>query len=81
MQSKLVNNSHFNDLTLKELIADFENVRAATNSFIHSLSPTQLQLKDKAWVFELTVESFLRATIGHEMHHINIIKKRYLPAL
>lgn len=47
----------------------------------HRLSPTQLQLKDKAWVFELTVESFLRATIGHEMHHINIIKKRYLPAL
>ena len=31
-----------------------------------------------AWKYELTVEEFLKATIGHEIHHMNIIKSRYL---
>ena len=36
------------------------------------------ELKGVAWKYELTVEEFLKATIGHEIHHIIIIKDRYL---
>ncbi len=77
-QEVLVNGSRFTELPLSFLISDFEKVRAASNSFIESLSPQQLQLKGTAWIFTLTVEEFLRATIGHELHHVNIIKERYL---
>ncbi|ODT35187.1 MAG: hypothetical protein BGN92_01425 [Sphingobacteriales bacterium 41-5] len=77
-QEVLVNGSRFTELPLSFLISDFEKVRTASNSFIESLSPQQLQLKGTAWIFTLTVEEFLRATIGHELHHVNIIKERYL---
>jgi hypothetical protein len=77
-QNLLVDNSRFDELSLQQLLTDFKNVRAATNSFIDSLSPSQLKLKGVAWKYELCVEEFLKATIGHEMHHINIIKEKYL---
>lgn len=77
----MVNNSRSTELPLSFMISDFENVRAATNSFIDSLSDEQLQLRGSAWKFTLTVEDFLRATVGHETHHMNIIKGRYLPII
>lgn len=77
-QNLLVENSRFDELSLEQLLTDFRNVRAATNSFIDSLSTLQLNLKGFAWKYELTVEEFLKATIGHEKHHMDIIKERYL---
>ena len=77
-QNLLVINSRFDELNLQQLITDLKNVRTATNSFIDSLSEEQLKLKGFAWKYELAVEEFLKATIGHEIHHINIIKDRYL---
>ncbi|HEX5150927.1 MAG TPA: DinB family protein [Parafilimonas sp.] len=76
-QILLVENSRSDELSFGELIKDFENVRAATNSFINSLSPEQLQLKGVAWKYELTVEEFLKATIGHELHHVAVLKEKY----
>lgn len=77
-QNLFVDNSRFNELSFQQLLTDFKNVRAATNSFIDSLSEFQLRLKGFAWKYELTVEEFLKATVGHEIHHIDIIKDRYL---
>jgi len=77
-QDLLVENGSANELSLVDLMEDFKNVRRATLSFIKNLSDEQLQLKGKAWKFELTVEEFLRATIGHELHHMKVIRERYL---
>lgn len=77
-QNLFVDNSRFDELSLQQLVTDFRNVRYSTNSFIDSLSPAQLNLKGVAWKYELSVEEFLKATIGHEMHHISIIKEKYL---
>ena len=77
-QNLFVVNSRFDELNLQQLISDLKNVRAATNSFIDSLSKEQLKLKGFAWKYELTVEEFLKATVGHEIHHISIFKDRYL---
>jgi hypothetical protein len=77
-QNVLVDNSRFDELMFDELINDLKNVRAATNSFINGLSVAQLQLKGKAWIYELTVEDFLKATIGHQLHHVAVLKNKYL---
>ena len=77
-QQVMVANSRFDDLSFRFLLQDFKNVRAATNSFIAGLSESQLQFKGIAWTFELTVEEFLQATIGHELHHVLVLKDRYL---
>jgi len=77
-QNILVDNSRFDELSVKQLTTDFENVRNATVSFINGLSPEQLLRTGTAWKYELTVEEFLKATIGHELHHIEVIKQKYL---
>ena len=77
-QQLFVDNSRFDEQSLSQLIQDFDNVRNATISFMNSLSPEQLSLTGTAWKYELTVEEFLKATIGHELHHMAIIKQQYL---
>ena len=79
-QNTFVDNSRFDELTISQLVTDLENVRNASVSFMNSLSTTQLALTGTAWKYELTVESFLKATIGHELHHIDILKRLYSPA-
>lgn len=79
-QDTFVDNSRFDEQPVSQLITDLENVRSASNSFIRSLSKEQLALTGQAWKYELTVEEFLKATIGHELHHIEVIKQKYLPA-
>jgi hypothetical protein len=77
-QNLFVDNSRFDEQPASQLIQDFENVRNATISFMNSLSTEQLALTGTAWKYELTVEEFLKATIGHELHHLEIIKQKYL---
>jgi hypothetical protein len=79
-QNIFVDNSRFDELTVTELITDLENVRNASVSFISSLSKAQLSLTGTAWKYELPVESFLKATIGHELHHMEVLKQLYAPA-
>jgi hypothetical protein len=77
-QNTYVDNSRFDEQPVSQLINDLENVRNASISLIRSLSKEQLALTGTAWKYELTVEEFLKATIGHEVHHIDILKKKYL---
>lgn len=77
-QNLFIENSRFDELSLRQLITDFKNVRTATISFINSLSASQLAQTGFAWKYQLTVEEFLKATIGHEVHHIGILKSKYL---
>lgn len=77
-QDVLVKHSCFEEQTLKQLVTDFMNVRQSSISFIKSLSENQLTLKGYAKQHEVTLEDFLKSIIGHEKHHIEIIKNRYL---
>ena len=77
-QNALVENSRFDELTIDQLIADYLNVRRASISFIDTLSESQFSIKGFAREHEVTLEDFLKSIIGHENHHINIIKERYI---
>jgi len=77
-QNFLVDNSRFEELSSQQLISDFKNVRMSSISFIESLSKSQLKIKGRAKQYEVTLEDFLKSIIGHEIHHINIIKEKYL---
>lgn len=77
-QNSLVNNSRFDELTLPQLLTDYCNVREASQSFIDTLSEDQFKIKGWARQHEVSLEDFLKSIIGHELHHLNIIKERYL---
>ena len=77
-QNLLVNNARFDELSVEQLLSDLSNVRQSSISFIASLSPQQLQIKGNARTHTITLQQFLKSIIGHEWHHINIIKQKYL---
>jgi uncharacterized damage-inducible protein DinB len=77
-QNFLVDNSRFDELTLSQLVNDYLNVRKASSSFIDTLSESQLRIKGSARQYEITLKDFLKSIIGHEIHHVNIIKEKYL---
>jgi uncharacterized damage-inducible protein DinB len=79
-QDTFVDNSRFDEQPVSQLVTDFENVRNASVSFMRSLSKEQLMLTGTAWKYELTVEEFLKATIGHEVHHMEVLKQQYSAA-
>jgi len=63
---------------LQQLRTDFLNVRNVSISFIEGLSDSQLEIKEKAQQYEITLENFLKSILGHEIQHINIIKEMYI---
>lgn len=77
-QELLVANSRFDEMEWTFLLDDFAAVRNSTIRFIESLSKEQFQLQGHVWQYEISVEDILRATIGHELHHVDVIKNKYL---
>jgi len=77
-QEFLTNNSRFHELSIELLLTDFYNVRKASQSFIETLSEIQLIRTGSARQYEVTLKDFLKSIIGHERHHLAIIKDRYL---
>lgn len=77
-QNVLVDNARFDEFKYSDLLVDYQNVRNASISFIRSLSAQQLSLKGVASGFEFSVMDILKAIIGHELHHIQILNERYL---
>ncbi|MEO5975874.1 MAG: DinB family protein [Chryseolinea sp.] len=77
-QNLMVDNAYFNEFSFSQLVQDYKLVRASTVSFMNLLKPEQMKLTGMAWKFELTVDEMFRAIVGHEMHHIKILKERYL---
>jgi uncharacterized damage-inducible protein DinB len=72
-----VENAHFDTRLLKDLAAEFRQVREANMYLFSSLSPEQLMATGIASNNNVSVRAILYITAGHELHHLNIIKERY----
>ena len=80
-QNFLVDNARFEELSIEQLITDFSNVRSTSLSFIDTLSEKQLEIKGMARQYHITLEAFLKSIVGHERHHINVIREKYFPSI
>ncbi len=67
--------------TIKNLIAEFETVRKSSSIFFENLNQEQLSQTGIANRNEIAVETIGKLIVGHNIHHLNIIKERYLPKL
>lgn len=77
-QDLFVDNANFNEQPMESLLAEYTTVRAATLALLAGIS-------DEAWLRQGTVNSFglsARALgyiiAGHELHHMDVLKKNYL---
>lgn len=63
---------------LKSLLDEFANVRRSTSDFYRTLSEKELSRTGVSNGVEMSVEMLGYIIAGHTMHHINVLKERYL---
>ena len=76
-ENAYVENADFGSRLLKDLAAEFRQVRASNMYLFRSLTPRQLTATGLANNNKISVRALLYIAAGHEMHHLNIIKERY----
>jgi uncharacterized damage-inducible protein DinB len=77
-EDEYVARSTFNSRTLADLAEEFKLVREANMFLYRSLTPQQLLATGIANGNIISVRALLYIAAGHEMHHLNLIKERYL---
>lgn len=71
-------NSKADERRLTDLISEFSLVRSSSLILFKSFKKETLSNKGFANGNEISVENLGKLIVGHNLHHLNIIKKRYL---
>lgn len=77
-QNSYVQNAIFDDVPVSELILEFENLRNSTHFFFKHLTAEAWDRRGTASDNEITVRALAYIITGHEIHHRNILRERYL---
>lgn len=80
-QDDYVVHSGANARSIASLLAEYDAVRAATLALFDTFTEEQLDRRGSANGGPATVRALLFIVPGHERHHLNIIRERYLPIL
>ena len=64
--------------SLKSLMDEFDAVRKSSVLFFENLNSEQLAESGVANGNEISVENLGKLVVGHNIHHLNIIRERYL---
>jgi chitinase len=62
----------------KDILEEYKAVRQSSNVLFKSFDKQQLDLIGKANGLPLSARAAGFITVGHEMHHLSIVKERYL---
>jgi DinB superfamily len=77
-QDDYVRGGAFDKRSLKDLIDEFEHVRRATISLFSSLDGEAWSRRGSANKNEMSVRALAFVLAGHERHHVEILRTRYL---
>lgn len=77
-ENNYAKNSNADNRNWAELIDEFIAVRKSTHFLFNSFSSEQLDLVGKASNYEMSIKALGYTIAGHLVHHINILKERYL---
>jgi DinB superfamily len=80
-QDDYVRAGAFDERTLADIVEEFAVVRSATSALFHSLSEAAWLRLGIANKNEVTVRALAFIVAGHELHHREILKERYFPAI
>lgn len=77
-QDELMKGISFDDYALSELIEDYMHIRRSTLSLIRGLNEDAWERIGLVSDNDMSVRALAYIIAGHEIHHLNIIKERYL---
>lgn len=73
--------SFANNRSLESILEEYKLVRKSSQILIETLEPSVLKNTGIANGNQLAVETIGKLIVGHNYHHLSIIKERYLPGL
>lgn len=79
-QDDFVRAANFDRRPLRELVAELEAVRAATLALFRGFDDEALGRRGTASGQEVTPRALVYIIAGHERHHLDILRERYLAA-
>jgi uncharacterized damage-inducible protein DinB len=77
-QDDYVRNGDFDSRSLADLAAEFEHLRRSNIHFFQGLSEDAWARRGTANDSEVSVRAVAHIIAGHEVHHVQILKTRYL---
>ena len=77
-QDIFANHSYADRRSIQNILEEFETVRRSTITLIDSLQDETLLNEGVCNGYQSNVRSLAYHLAGHELHHINIIKEKYL---
>jgi uncharacterized damage-inducible protein DinB len=77
-QDAYIENADFDSRTMLSLLEEFLSVRDASITLFKNLTEEELSHKGIANGKQVTVNAIQYIVAGHELHHMNILKERYL---
>ncbi|MGA9997817.1 MAG: DinB family protein [Pyrinomonadaceae bacterium] len=80
-QDDYIRNASFDDYPLSELAAEFEHVRRATLFLFKHMNGESWTRRGLANDAEVSVRALAYIIAGHELHHREILRDRYLSAI
>ena len=69
-----------NDRSIDNIMEEYDAVRGATIAFFDGLSDDAFTRKGTASDYPVTVRAIAHQIVGHERHHVKILREKYLPA-
>jgi hypothetical protein len=80
-QDDYVKNGNFSEQSLADLVAEFGLVRASTLALLRSFNAEAWGRRGIASNNPVTVRALAFIIAGHELHHREILKEQYFPAI
>jgi hypothetical protein len=80
-EDEIAANSRADNRTAADIIDELRAVRVGTKYLYGSFDDQTISLVGKAWNYEISILALGFTSIGHQIHHLNIIKERYFPLL
>lgn len=77
-QDPYVAEAHFDSRPWNDLIAEFEHVRRSTILFFRALTPEAMLRSGTSNQAVISVRALGYVIAGHEIHHMRILRERYL---
>jgi hypothetical protein len=79
-QDDFIRGASFNEISMGDMLREFEYLRRANILMLRNLSPEAWDRRGVASGREVTVRALAYILAGHEKHHRKIVKERYLNA-
>ena len=80
-ENLFANHTDANTRTINDLLDELMVVRQSTKLLFAGFDDEMLQRFGQCWNYQASVIAIGFTCLGHQTHHLNVIKERYLPLL